>query len=101
MRARSVRARGMNEEDHLLADSTLREGAPAPDFRLPASTGETIGLDDFKGKQSVVLYFSPKHAPRGCPIEACGFRDNIASVQGHGAVVLGVSPDGIASHTRW
>ena len=101
MRADAARATVPAEEDDLLVDSMLQEGAPAPDFRLPASTGKTIGLDDFKGKQSVVLYFYPKDDTRGCTIEACSFRDNIASVQGHGAVVLGVSPDGVDSHNQF
>ncbi len=101
MRVATARAAVPAEEDELLADSKLQEGAPAPDFRLPASTGQTIGLNDFKGKQSVVLYFYPKDDTRGCTIEACSFRDNIASVQGYGAVVLGVSPDGVDSHNQF
>lgn len=84
-----------------MTDSTLQEGAPAPEFRLPASTGETIGLDDFKGKQDVVLYFYPRDNTPGCTTEACSFRDNIAAVQGHGAALLGVSPDSLASHQKF
>jgi peroxiredoxin Q/BCP len=79
----------------------LQEGAPAPEFDLPSSTGESIALDDFKGKKSVVLYFYPKDDTPGCTTEACSFRDNIASVQGHGAAVLGVSPDSVESHEQF
>ena len=39
--------------------------------------------------------------PAAAPSRPAGFRDNIASVQGHGAVVLGVSPDGVDSHNRF
>lgn len=35
-------------------------GQPAPDFALQASTGKTIRLADFRGKQTVVLAFFPK-----------------------------------------
>ena len=35
-------------------------GSPAPEFSLPSSTGETIRLGDFKGRQNVVLFFYPK-----------------------------------------
>ena len=40
--------------------SKLKVGDEAPAFSLPASTGKTIQLSDFKGKQKVVLAFYPK-----------------------------------------
>jgi peroxiredoxin Q/BCP len=84
-----------------MAESTIAEGAPAPDFSLPSTSGETISLSDFKGKQAVVLYFYPKDSTPGCTVEACSFRDNLAAVQSHGAVVLGVSPDSVKSHANF
>jgi len=36
---------------------TSRPGEPAPAFALPASTGEIVRLEDYRGKQSVVLVF--------------------------------------------
>ena len=30
-------------------------GRPAPDFSLPATTGETVSLKQFKGKKTVIL----------------------------------------------
>ncbi len=38
----------------------LKVGDEAPAFSLPASTGKTISLADFKGKKKVVLAFYPK-----------------------------------------
>ena len=84
-----------------MADNAVVEGAPAPDFSLPSTSGETISLSDFKGKQAVVLYFYPKDSTPGCTVEACSFRDNLAAVQGHGAAVLGVSPDTVKSHASF
>jgi peroxiredoxin Q/BCP len=49
----------------------------------------------------VVLYFYPKDDTSGCTTQACEFRDSWSEVQARGAVVLGVSPDGIASHERF
>ncbi|MFW0109743.1 thioredoxin-dependent thiol peroxidase [Rothia sp. P13129] len=67
-------------------------GTPAPAFSLKNSNGETVSLEQFSG-QKVVLYFYPKANTPGCTNQACDFRDNIASLQSHGYVVLGVSPD--------
>ena len=55
-----------------------------------------ISLDDFKG-QRLVLYFYPKDNTSGCTQEPCDFRDNINRLTSK-AVVIGVSPDSIASH---
>ena len=35
-------------------------GSLAPAFSLPASTGKTIALAEFRGKRTVVLAFFPK-----------------------------------------
>jgi thioredoxin-dependent peroxiredoxin len=68
-------------------------GKMAPAFKLPASTGETISLANFKGKQIVVLYFYPKADTPGCTKEACGFRDALADYDKAKVAVLGISPD--------
>jgi peroxiredoxin Q/BCP len=75
----------------------VQEGRKAPDFRLESSEGETVSLDDFKGK-TVVLYFYPKDDTPGCTREAQGFRDAAAKLKKKNAVVLGVSRDSIKSH---
>lgn len=73
-------------------------GKPAPDFTLPASTGENISLRQFKGKKTVILYFYPKDETPGCTKEACEFRDHAEEFERHNVVVLGVSTDPMASH---
>lgn len=82
-------------------ESQLQEGAKAPDFNAPASNGKVVGLKDFLGKKRIILYFYPKDDTPGCTVEACGFRDKIAKIEAKGAVVLGVSPDGAASHKKF
>ena len=37
----------------------LKVGDMAPDFTLPATTGGTVHLSDFRGKDNVVLAFFP------------------------------------------
>ena len=81
--------------------TTLKEGKPAPDFSLPSSEGGEISLSEFKNKKKVVLYFYPKDDTPGCTKEACDFRDVIKKVEKEDAVVLGVSKDGLDSHTAF
>jgi peroxiredoxin Q/BCP len=72
-------------------------GSPAPDFELQADTGETVRLSSFRGRP-VVLYFYPKDHTSGCTTQARGIRDAWSEFERAGAVVLGVSPDDVASH---
>lgn len=78
----------------------IEEGQPAPTFALPSDTGEEISLEALRGKP-VVLYFYPKDDTPGCTAQACGIRDAWAEFEAAGAVVLGVSPDGEASHAKF
>ena len=73
--------------------SPLPAGKRAPAFDLESSTGSRIKLDDFAGRQTVVLYFYPKADTPGCTKEACGFRDALADYDKANVAVLGISPD--------
>ena len=72
----------------------------APDFTLPTDEGKNITLSELKGKW-VVLYFYPKDDTSGCTTQACGFRDSFPRFGDLDAVILGVSPDGVASHQKF
>jgi peroxiredoxin Q/BCP len=78
----------------------VKEGQPAPDFELSTDTGKTIRLSDLRGKP-VVLYFYPRDDTPGCTKQACGIRDAWDDFRERGAVVLGISPDGEASHAKF
>lgn len=78
----------------------LEIGDPAPPFSAKNQSGETIKLDDFKGKK-LILYFYPKDNTPGCTIESCNFRDNYQSLLNKGFEVVGVSVDGERSHKRF
>jgi peroxiredoxin Q/BCP len=76
------------------------EGKKAPAFSLEGNDGKKHSVEDYKGR-TVVLYFYPKDNTPGCTKEACGFRDQMASLRKAGAVVLGVSKDSIDSHNKF
>jgi peroxiredoxin Q/BCP len=75
-----------------MAPAKLVENSPAPDFTLTDKDGSTVSLTDFRGNK-VILYFYPAASTPGCTTQACDFRDNMASLQSAGYVVLGVSKD--------
>ena len=78
----------------------LETGDDAPDFTLTATDGSTISLADYRG-QKVILYFFPKASTPGCTTQACDFRDSLASLQGAGYQVLGVSPDPVSALSKF
>jgi peroxiredoxin Q/BCP len=78
----------------------IEEGTPAPDFELPSDEGTTVRLSELHGRP-VVLYFYPKDDTPGCTKQACGYRDIYDQLEDRGAVVVGVSPDNVASHQRF
>jgi len=78
----------------------IKEGDPFPDFDLAADDDGRVKLADLRGKK-VILYFYPKDDTPGCTQQACELRDHVKEIDGKGAVVLGVSPDSVASHKKF
>jgi peroxiredoxin Q/BCP len=78
----------------------LKVGDIAPDFGLESDSGEQVRLSGLRGK-TIVAYFYPRDDTPGCTKEACSFRDSWTAVKASGAVVLGISPDGVERHRRF
>lgn len=78
----------------------IEAGEMAPEFELESDSGRTLRLRDYRGRR-VILYFYPKDDTSGCTKEACGFRDTLPEFESRDAVILGLSPDGVASHRRF
>jgi len=83
--------RGVMSENHV-----PQAGEAAPTFQATSSTGP-VNLADYRGKQSVVLYFYPKADTPGCTREACSFRDARTDLANHGIAVVGVSADDVGA----
>lgn len=80
--------------------SKVAIGQKVPDFTLPSSSGEEVSLSDYLGRK-VIIYFYPKNMTPACTQEACEFRDAHGQITALGAVVLGISPDPVASHVKF
>jgi peroxiredoxin Q/BCP len=83
-----------------VSDARLSPGDPAPDFTLPADTGEKVTLADLRGRK-VIVYFYPAAMTPGCTKQACDFTDSLESLRGAGYEVLGISPDSPAKLAKF
>jgi peroxiredoxin Q/BCP len=79
---------------------TLKEGDKAPEIKAVDQDGNPITLNQFRGKK-VILYFYPEDDTPTCNNEACNFRDNFSLLKSKGYEIVGVSPDGPASHRKF
>lgn len=78
----------------------LETGTKAPSFSLNDKDGKTVSLSDFSGKK-VILYFYPKDNTPGCTRQACAFAAAYEEFHKINAVVIGISKDSVASHSKF
>jgi peroxiredoxin Q/BCP len=79
--------------------SKIEIGRKAPAFSLEGTGGEW-SLKDAAGKP-VVLYFYPRDNTSGCTQEGLDFAALHVQFKKAKAIVLGVSPDSVASHQKF
>ena len=93
---------GGETPDRLTRMSAVEIGQKAPDFTVMTTQGE-LSLSGLlaSSRAGVVVYFYPKASTPGCTKEACDFRDSLASLQGAGYSVIGVSADSMAALERF
>lgn len=73
---------------------TIEKGHPAPSFSLFDTDKNAVTLEQFKGKNVVLLFF-PLAFTGVCTAELCSVRDNIAAYNQTNAQVLGISVDSL------
>jgi peroxiredoxin Q/BCP len=84
----------------------LQVGRLAPDFELPAISGEpninTVKLSQFRGKK-VVIFFYPKDLTPACTQQSCDFRDAAPGLAANesNTVILGISTNDLKSHRKF
>jgi peroxiredoxin Q/BCP len=79
----------------------LKAGERAPEFTLPDDTGKDRALTELLSSGAILLYFYPADFTPGCTRQACTLRDLHTEVQQAGLRVVGVSPQGAASHAKF
>lgn len=72
----------------------IKVGDKAPNFTLRNTEKAEVSLEDYKGKNVVLLFF-PLAFTGVCTTELCSMRDDIASYEGLDAQVLAVSVDSL------
>jgi peroxiredoxin Q/BCP len=71
-----------------------------PAFSRPVTGGGIWKLSDAAGKK-LVLYFYPRDNTTGCTLEGQAFAELYPQLKKAGAIVVGVSPDTLASHEKF
>lgn len=74
----------------------IEPGQKAPDFTLYASDRSKVSLNDFRGKNVLLLFF-PQAFTGTCTEELCMVRDNIGMYNNAAAEVLAISVDSTAT----
>lgn len=72
-------------------------GEPAPDFSLKSTSGQTVTLADYRGRQHVLLAFFPLAFTSTCTAEMCSFSEDFDAFASRGVVVLPISVDAVPS----
>lgn len=72
----------------------IKPGDKAPNFSLYDTEKQEVSLDDFKGKNVVLLFF-PLAFSSVCTAELCQTRDDIASYRSLDAEILATSIDSV------
>ena len=78
-------------------NGALKAGTPAPDFTLQSAPGELTSLTDLQEKP-VILAFYPADWSPVCGDQMALYNQVLPEFERHGAVLLGISVDGVWSH---
>lgn len=82
---------------HIVRRPPLNPGTLAPAFALHSSPFETISLGDLHGRAVVLAFYRNDWSP-SCSDQLAGLQDFLPNIEALGAVVLGISLDGVWCH---
>ena len=76
---------------------TIRVGEVAPPIDLPGTGGLTYSLADQRGHVTVLAFY-PGDDTTVCTVQLNSYNDDLGAFSDLGAVVWGISPQGVESH---
>ncbi len=79
----------------------VKVGDPAPNFTLPAISGEKISLAQYRGKKNVVLSFVPAAWTPVCSDQWPGYNIVKDIFNQYDAILLGITVDNIPTLFAW
>ena len=82
----------------------LKVGELAPDFKVPATTGDDqadFHLGNYRGEKNVVIVFFPAAFTSVCSSELKGLQADLAKFAGYDAEVVGISTDSVPAQTAF
>ena len=72
---------------------SIKKGDRAIEFKLPQKPKDEVDLNQYIGKDKIVLLFFPLAFSSVCTAEMCSMRDNWKQYESLGAKVFGISVD--------
>lgn len=82
-------------------EGDLKVGDKAPPFSLEGTDGKTYSLDQFKGKQAVVVAWFPKADTPGCTLECKSLRENSAALKPLNIAYFTASVDPVSANKKF
>ncbi len=79
----------------------LNVGSKIPSLESECDLFGKVKLQDLAMQSNVVLYFYPKDNTSGCTKQAEAFQEFLPKFKKKNTVVVGVSPDSLASHKKF
>lgn len=81
--------------------TNLKLGIKAPDFTLPSLSGNTVALNEYKGKKNVVLSFVPAAWTPVCSDQWPGYNLLKEIFDRHNTILIGITVDNIPTLYAW
>ena len=78
----------------------LKVGNKAPNFTLDNQDGNSVSLNDFKGRK-VLVWFYPKASTPGWTVEGQVFRDEYKNFNSKNTIIIGISADSIKAQKNF
>jgi peroxiredoxin len=79
----------------------LAVGSQAPDFSLPATTGDMVSRSHYLGKSNLILVFYVGDNTPDCNRQLTSLQEEMETLEACNAAVLGINPGTLDAHQRY